>query len=124
MKNKQGEIMSREITLGRKIQALRKQIGYTQFQLAELIGIHPNYISQIERCEKEPSMKKLCQIKELLHASWEELLDPEIVLPNAPERRNKTKESNQKKIIKFLDGLDTNQTKLVLNVVKEITKGK
>ncbi len=112
--------MKRRIILGENIQVLRKQYGYTQFQLAELIGLHPNYISQIERCEKEPSLKVLGKIKEILHATWIQLLEPDDELTSSPKRRNKKKEAEQKKVVKFLEKLNTKETKLVLNLIRTI----
>jgi len=42
--------------LGRRVQSLRKNRGYTQEQLAELININPKYLSSIERGEENPTL--------------------------------------------------------------------
>lgn len=44
----------------------RKALGLTQEQLAERAGVHPTYIGQVERGEKNITVKKLCAICEAL----------------------------------------------------------
>jgi transcriptional regulator with XRE-family HTH domain len=42
--------------LGRRVQTLRKQRGWTQVELAELLGIDRSYLSEIETGKKDPSL--------------------------------------------------------------------
>jgi transcriptional regulator with XRE-family HTH domain len=42
--------------VARNLRVLRKQKGFTQEELADLAGINRNYIGQIEREEKSPTI--------------------------------------------------------------------
>jgi transcriptional regulator with XRE-family HTH domain len=42
--------------LGRRIKALRKNRGWTQVELADLLGIDRSYLSEIENGKKDPSL--------------------------------------------------------------------
>ncbi len=61
--------------VGLKIAYYRKKKGYTQTQLAEMIGISSNYLSLIERGNKGQSysMETLFKIAEALEITVSEL---------------------------------------------------
>ena len=61
--------------IGLKIAYYRKKKGYTQAQLAEMVGISSNYLSLIERGNKGQSysMEKLFKIAEALEITVSEL---------------------------------------------------
>ena len=61
--------------LGLKIAYYRKKKGYTQAQLAEIVGISSNYLSLIERGNKGQSysMETLFKIAEALEITVSEL---------------------------------------------------
>jgi transcriptional regulator with XRE-family HTH domain len=44
------------------VQALRRESGLTQMQLAERTGLHPTYISHIERGASNPSWAALSRL--------------------------------------------------------------
>ena len=49
--------------VGKKLRCKRIEKGYTQEQVAELANLHPTYIGQVERGEKNltiESLEKLC----------------------------------------------------------------
>lgn len=48
------------------IKLYRKQAGFTQEKLAEISGISQDYLSEIERGVKTPSLKRLILIAEAL----------------------------------------------------------
>lgn len=54
--------------LGRQIKLWRKKRGWKQEQFAELIGITPTYLSKIENCRKEPTLKLIRKIVDKLNA--------------------------------------------------------
>ena len=48
--------------LGKKIKSAREDYKYTQFELSEILGISPNYLGDIERGVKKPSLEVLIRI--------------------------------------------------------------
>lgn len=67
---------STEIILRTNIKKYREKAGLTQEQLSEKAGISPDYLSEIERGKKMPSMKRLFKIAAALNRMPYELLKP------------------------------------------------
>ena len=69
-----------EQSLGRNIQRLRRAKGYTQQQLAEMVGISTNYLSDIERGKNSARIDKLVAVINALGCSaddiFEDVIDP------------------------------------------------
>lgn len=59
---------SRQARLGKAIKAIRTQHGLTQEDLAAKAGLHPTYISDIERGARNPSWDVIARIAEALNA--------------------------------------------------------
>ena len=55
-----------DITLmfGKRIRSLRQAQNISQEKLAELCGLHPTYIGQIERGEKSPTLDSIYKLAE------------------------------------------------------------
>lgn len=65
--------------VGDRIRRLRKDKGLSQEQLAELSGLHTNYVGQVERGEKNLTIETLQKVVVGLGVSLEEFfryLDP------------------------------------------------
>lgn len=60
--------------LGRRIQELRKEKGYTQEELAEKLHISLSYIGKIEIGERKPNLKMLYKISEKLGVKVKDLI--------------------------------------------------
>ena len=60
-------------SVGRKIQSLREQKGFTQEMLGEKSGVHTKYISAIERGQKNLTIKTLEKVSEGLDVEPYEL---------------------------------------------------
>lgn len=73
--------------LGERIRELRKAKGFTQEQLAELVGVEPRHISRIEGGYNSPSIERLARISEALNAPIKEFFD--FMHLNTPEERSK-----------------------------------
>lgn len=71
--------------LGKRIQQIRNARKLSQFQLAELIGTSPTFVSHIERGTKGPSLETLILIADALHTSIDLLLTESRM--NYPETR-------------------------------------
>lgn len=61
--------------LGQRIRSYRKSSGLSQEQLAELADLHPTYIGQLERGEKNASIETLARISHALHVPMTQLLE-------------------------------------------------
>lgn len=61
-------------TLGRVLAKRRRAAGFSQENLAFECGLHPTYISQIERGLKSPTVRTLCAIAQALSVKASEIL--------------------------------------------------
>ena len=59
--------------LGKRIKELRKNLGMSQEQLAELVGIEPNNISRIEKGKNYPAPENIAKIAKALNSELYEL---------------------------------------------------
>lgn len=55
-----------DIDIGERIKTVRRSLHLTQDQLAEKSGLSSNYIGQLERGERSPSLKTLTRIAQSL----------------------------------------------------------
>ena len=60
-------------TVGQRIRAYRLRCGLTQEMLAEKANLHPTYIGQVERGEKNLTLTSLERILDALGVSFAEL---------------------------------------------------
>ena len=60
-------------SFGKKIKIARENLGLTQFELAEEIDVSPNFLGDIERGIKLPSLNKLILISNTLKLSLDYL---------------------------------------------------
>ena len=60
--------------LGKKIRSLRLTNHLSQAELAESIDVSTNYIGQIERGYRKPSLETLVSLCEVLHTSLDYIL--------------------------------------------------
>ena len=63
-----------KLTMGDRIKEIRKKRSFTQEQLAEKLDISVEYVSQIERGLKMPSMQMFIKLVEVLDVSADYLL--------------------------------------------------
>ena len=60
--------------LGIRVRHRRHEVGYTQEHLAEVIGISPQYLAEIENSRKKVSLTVLANLAERLDLSIDELI--------------------------------------------------
>ena len=81
--------------LGQRIRYYRKQKNISQEQLAKLADLHPTYIGQIERGEKNASIETIYNIAQGLQIPIVQLLEKIEEYPqNAPTSLNMTHASS------------------------------
>ena len=69
-----------EESVGRQIQKIRRERGYTQQVFSEMVGISTNYLSDVERCKKSVRLEKLVPIMNELQCSADDLFMDKIEL--------------------------------------------
>jgi len=79
-----------EMSLGEKIQILRKQKGMTQDQLADMLNVSRQAVSKWETNESQPDIERLIQIGDLFNVSIDFLIkDNHMSTPVTHTRRSK-----------------------------------
>lgn len=61
------------ITIGSRLRARRVELGYSQNETSEKSGLHPTYIGQVERGEKNATINSIERICNALNLSMEDL---------------------------------------------------
>ena len=97
--------------IGEQIRVIRKAKKLSIEDVAYDINIGINYLSQVERGQRNPSIKVLCKIAAALDVS------PASFLPKA--RRVDVKDSYINLVIKILSDLEPKNRKAVLRILKE-----
>lgn len=72
MKKNEAGIIN-QISFGNKIKKARKELGLTQFELAEKINVSQNFLGDIERGIKLPSLPKLILLSNTLKLSLDSM---------------------------------------------------
>lgn len=62
------------VRLGNRVRNLRRQRGWTQVEMAEMLGVDRSYLSEIENGKKDPSLRVLKTIAEGFKLSLPQLL--------------------------------------------------
>ena len=74
--------------LGNRIRKTRKEKYLTQFTLAEEVGISPNFLGDVERGVKSPSLETLVCIANVLNVSLDYLLFESLKYTGVAEDNN------------------------------------
>ena len=101
-------------TVGSRIRAMRNQCGMTQEELAEKATLHPTYIGQVERGEKNLTLTSLEKIVTALGVSFTDLFEDmdtttrgKSIASQCYEIVGKKTPENQKKIFDILLQIDS-----------------
>ena len=74
-------------SIGRKLRQYRQKQGYSQEALADRAGLHPTYIGQVERGEKNITVETLAKITTALGIPITAVFE-ELPQPTAPSEEN------------------------------------
>lgn len=69
--------MDMRVLVGENVRRLREAMGLTQEQLAELSGFGQNYLSDLERGKRNPTVVTLFELATALQVQPEVLVRPE-----------------------------------------------
>lgn len=105
--------MSITTELGRRIRFYRKERHISQEALAELCNLHPTYIGQLERGEKNATIESLHRISQGLEISLSEMLQ-NIDIGDASENNPAIQ------IYQECQHLSTKQQQHILNILHDI----
>lgn len=75
-------------TLGKTIALLRKSKGYTQMELAEMIGVSDKAISRWERDETSPDISALINLADEFGVTIDDLIKGNVQLTNSDDKEN------------------------------------
>lgn len=97
--------------LGRRLHDARTARKLSQFQLADIIGASPTFISRIECGAKGPGLETLIQLADALQVSIDALLT---------ESRAYIPESKPDKLSECLEGCSAYERYVILQTMKEL----
>ena len=91
MENMQMEVMNMDIS--ERLQELRKKEGYSQEQVAEMLGLSRQAISKWESGQGKPEIDNIIKLTEIYHVSADNiLLGTEKVSVPVPEKKELSQE--------------------------------
>ena len=67
--------MSPRIAFGKRLRELRLERGVSQEKLAELAGLHRNYVGVLERARQSATLDAICKLAAALNVRPADLLD-------------------------------------------------
>lgn len=100
--------------VGQRLREARKRSGMTQEALGEACGLHPSYIGQIERGERQPALATLAAIGRALGTPLD------LLVKDAPDDAPDQRESVRSEIDLLLGRATQQQLHLVLRIVKAV----
>lgn len=104
-------------TLGERIRAIRKSKKMSQERLAELSGLHPTYISDVERGKVNASVYSFFLITNALGVSLSDVVSAPI------GKGNKELEKEMAVVTGLIRGLDKKKRALILSAIKGMISG-
>ncbi|WP_027399175.1 helix-turn-helix domain-containing protein [Anaerovorax odorimutans] len=101
--------------IGERLRSYRRKAKMSQEILAELAGVHPTYIGQLERGEKNPTIESIEKISRALELPLEELFANII-------QSDKSKNEIALKCYDLIIEQDVEKQKDILEIIVKILK--
>ena len=107
------------LRFGKRVKLSRMKQKLSQERLAELCGLHPTYIGQVERCEKNCTLETAEKIAGGLGVPLSDLIAelPEEVAKKLPDGYNS---SELHLVVQQLIALDGKKLSFILNMIDEL----
>ena len=112
------------MSIGKKIQILRKQVGITQSQLAEKLGLKQQAITDYETGRNDVPTKRLMEIAVILGVKPAELLDLDIDSELNKKSNLISPSSRKAKAIKIFDELTPTEQRAALGMMNALIAGR
>lgn len=96
--------------IGERIRDVREKLRLTRENLAEMLGLSPLYIGQLERGERQMSLDTLVKVSDYLHIPTDYL-----IYGSTPEN-----EREKNRIITLLNKCSKKELSLIENIIKLI----
>lgn len=104
------------VLLGNRIRQLRKNVKYTQADLADKAGLSTNFIALLEKGKRSASVDTLYRISKVLKVELKELFD-------FPEKKTKAHVATDE-LVKFLKRKSADDIDVVKEIAVIIFRGK
>ena len=101
--------------IGQRIRNYRTKLGLSQEKLAELSGVHPTYIGQLERGEKNATIESIEKISNALNIPLSTLFEK--LNENTKKQRNIPLECYE-----FISAKTVEEQEHIFNILTEIEK--
>lgn len=112
-------------TIGLHLRMLRKNKNLSQEELAFKANLHPTYIGQVERGEKNLTISSLNLITTALDITLEEFFSfIEPIKVSSIARSNNKKLLPYQSIIKLLQDIDINEQKKLFEIIEQLIEWK
>ena len=98
--------------IGIRIRTMRKSKGMSQEKLAEKCGLHPTYIGQVERGEKNVTVNNVYRVAEALNVGLDEMFQ------GIGKKAHEAVLANE--LIDLLSECNKNQQKALIKIAREI----
>jgi XRE family transcriptional regulator, regulator of sulfur utilization len=99
--------------IGERIRLQRRSQGLSQEDLAQKAGLHPTYIGQLERGEKNATLESISKVARALSINLEDLVS--LTSPNFPAGNETLRE-----LVQELYRVTEADQKSILKIVKEL----
>lgn len=109
------------MNVGENIRKIREDKGFTQQQIADLVGMHRSNYSKVETAQRELSINALAKVAKFFDLSIDELVNFEGIMPKEVTIEDKTT-LEQVKLIGQLEPEDKNMVFRLIDTI--VTKQK
>lgn len=103
--------------VGRRVSQARRDRGYTQEGLSEVIGIEPVTLSRLETGDRALSLSTLGSISDALAVPLGDLLDETRALPEPPEAKPEHAE-----LVRLFEQASSQRKGLLLSLARELAR--
>jgi transcriptional regulator with XRE-family HTH domain len=103
--------------LGRKIAYLRKGAGWSQSRLAERLEVSDNFIGQIERGERAPSMTTLDALARVFNVTVKDLFDFE---DHEARQKMDGRDKQLEELMLFLRARSDKEVSFICDMIKSL----
>lgn len=106
------------VYIGKRIRSYRNKLNFSQEELAERCGLHPTYIGQLERGEKNPTIETISKISAALNVSMS------IMFEKLDDVKNENMTSYPLVAYQLVNNSDIKEQEQLVSILKSIIEYK